>query len=131
MLGDPAVRENIDTVVIQGHTDERGSSAYNWDLSAKRATAVLEALFQSNETLADLYGSYFSASAYSKFRPVDPGKTDASYQQNRRIEISVVPKDANVRKVIDAYMARVPATTGSPGGPAPAASPTPPVVPSP
>ncbi|HEY1694368.1 MAG TPA: OmpA family protein [Polyangiaceae bacterium] len=105
VLADDGIRDNIDTIVIQGHTDERGSSATNWDLSARRATAVLEALFQSNPTLADSYGSFFSASAYSKFRPVDPGTTDAAYQQNRRIEISVVPKDANVRKVIDAYMA--------------------------
>jgi chemotaxis protein MotB len=98
------VRENIDTIVIQGHTDERGSATFNWDLSAKRATAVLDYIFQTNKTLADTYGSYFAASAYSKFRPVNREQTEAAYQQNRRIEISVVPKDANVRKVIEDYM---------------------------
>jgi chemotaxis protein MotB len=104
LLADDQVRENIDTVVIQGHTDERGSASFNWDLSAKRATAVLDYLFQSNKTLADTYGSYFAASAFSKFRPINPAKAEAAYQQNRRIEISVVPKDANVRKVIENYM---------------------------
>jgi chemotaxis protein MotB len=103
LLEDPEVRENIDTVLIQGHTDERGSAAFNWELSAKRATVVLEYLFQTNKALADSYGNYFAASAYSKFRPMNPAKTEAAYQQNRRIEISVVPKDANVRKVIDEY----------------------------
>jgi chemotaxis protein MotB len=102
LLADPEVRETIDTVVIQGHTDERGSASFNWELSAKRATAVLDYLFQSNKTLAD--------SAYSKFRPINPSKAEAAYQQNRRIEISIVPRDANVRKVIDDYMK----STGAP-----------------
>jgi chemotaxis protein MotB len=104
VLADPSVRENVDTILIQGHTDERGSAQFNWDLSAKRATVVLNYLFEANPVLADSYGSYFSASAYSKFRPVDPGKTEASYQRNRRIEIAVIPKDENVRKVIDDYV---------------------------
>ena len=104
LLADNEVRENIDTIVIQGHTDERGSASFNWDLSAKRATAVLDYLFQTNKTLPDTYGSYFAASAYSKFRPINPTKAEEAYQQNRRIEISVIPKDANVRKVIEDYM---------------------------
>jgi chemotaxis protein MotB len=108
LLADAEVRENIDAIVIQGHTDERGSASFNWDLSAKRATAVLDFLFETNRTLADSYGRYFAASAYSKFRPLDEAKTPAAYQQNRRIEISVVPRDANVRKVIDDYMQSVP-----------------------
>lgn len=110
LLGDADVRDNIDTILIQGHTDERGSSSYNWDLSAKRATAVLDYLFASNPLLSDGYGSYFAASAYSKFRPIDRGRSEAAYRQNRRIEIAVVPKDANVRKVIDDYMKSAPAT---------------------
>jgi chemotaxis protein MotB len=107
VLGDADVRANIDTILIQGHTDERGSASFNWDLSAKRATAVLDYLFEANKTLSDLYGNYFAASAYSKFRPLNPDKTEAAYQQNRRIEISVVPKDDHVRKVIDDYMRSV------------------------
>lgn len=107
VLADPAVRPNIDTILIQGHTDARGSPAYNWDLSAKRATAVLDYLFESNPALADSYGSYFAAAAYSKYRPLDPAPNDAAYAQNRRIEIAVLPKDDNVRHVIDEYMQSV------------------------
>ena len=119
ILADDSVRANIDTIAIQGHTDERGSATFNWDLSAKRATAVLEYLFQTNKVLADSYGSYFAASAYSKFRPVNREQSEAAYQQNRRIEISVVPKDANVRRVIEDYM------QGSGPVPTPAATPAP------
>jgi chemotaxis protein MotB len=104
VLADPEVRANIDTILIQGHTDERGSASFNWDLSAKRATAVLDYMFETNKTLADSYGSYFAASAYSKFRPLDATKTEDAYQKNRRIEISIVPKDDNVREVIDDYV---------------------------
>jgi chemotaxis protein MotB len=104
LLADGAVRENIDVIAVQGHTDERGTAAFNRDLSAKRASAVLNYLFEANKTLEESYGSYFAASAYSKFRPINPAKTESAYEQNRRIEISVVPKDANVRKVIDEYM---------------------------
>jgi len=103
VLADADVRANIDSIVIQGHTDERGSAAFNWDLSAKRATAVLGYLFEANKMLADPYGRYFSAGAYSKFRPIDPGTTEDAYQHNRRIEISVVPRDDTVRKIIEDY----------------------------
>jgi chemotaxis protein MotB len=103
VLADADVRASIDTIVIQGHTDERGSDALNWDLSARRATAVVEYLLQANRSLADEYARYFSASAYSKYRPIDPTATDAAYRKNRRIEISVVPRDDNVRKVIEQY----------------------------
>jgi chemotaxis protein MotB len=115
LLADEDIRGNIDTILIQGHADERGSASFNWDLSAKRATAVLDYLFQTNQILADRYGSYFAASAYSKFRPVNPAKTEEAYRQNRRIEISVVPKDTQLRKVVDAYL--------QPPEPAPAPAP--------
>jgi chemotaxis protein MotB len=98
------VRQNIDVVLVQGHTDERGSVAYNRELSAKRANAVLDYMFESEPELEHDYGSYFAASAYSEFRPVNPAKTEVAYQQNRRIEISVVLKDAGIRNVIDDYM---------------------------
>jgi len=97
------VRENIDAIVIQGHTDERGSASFNWDLSARRATAVLDYLFQSNKTLADTYGSYFAASAFSKFRPSTRQKTKRPTNKPPHRNLGR-PKDANVRRVIEDYM---------------------------
>jgi chemotaxis protein MotB len=107
VLADADVRSNVDAVLIQGHTDERGSASFNRDLSAKRANAVLDYLFDANKALEQSYGNYFAASAYSKFRPINTAKTEQAYAQNRRIEISLVLKDANVRKVIDEYMQSV------------------------
>ncbi|HEX4457028.1 MAG TPA: OmpA family protein, partial [Polyangia bacterium] len=107
VLADADVRNSIDTILIQGHTDERGSAAYNWELSGKRATAVLHDLFDANRTLSDSYGNYFAAAAYSKFRPLDPAQNEQAYARNRRIEIAVIPKDANVRKAIDDYVKNI------------------------
>jgi chemotaxis protein MotB len=109
VLSDDAIRPNIDTVVIEGHTDERGSASANWDLSTRRATAVLEYLLQANPRLADSYGGYFAASGHSKYRPLDSAATEDAYQKNRRIEIAVIPRDENVRKVLDDYTKSGPA----------------------
>jgi chemotaxis protein MotB len=127
VLNDQSVRDNIDALVVQGHTDERGSSAYNFDLSAKRANAVLDYMFEANPRLEQNYGSFFAASAFSKFRPLNPAKTDQAYEQNRRIELSLVLKDSNVRKVIDEDTQSI-GTAATPPGSAPNA-PAPPPAP--
>jgi len=124
VLADPAVRENVDVILVQGHTDERGTSTYNRDLSAKRANAVLNYMFEADPSLESTYGSYFASSAYSEFRPINPGRTEEAYEQNRRIELSVVLKDANVRGVIDEYLRNAPSpppapAPAAPGAPAP------------
>lgn len=105
VLADSSVRENVDVIVVQGHTDDRGSAAFNRDLSAKRSGAVLAYLFESQPLLEETFGRYFSASAFSEFRPIDAQDTEEARAQNRRIEISVVLKDSNVRRVIDEYTA--------------------------
>jgi chemotaxis protein MotB len=104
VLGDLEVREYVDAIVVQGHTDDRGSGAFNRDLSANRANAVLDFMFEANPNLEQSYGNYFAASAFSEFRPLDSAANEAAYEKNRRIEVSVVLKDANVRKLIDQYM---------------------------
>jgi chemotaxis protein MotB len=116
VLNDDQVRQNIDTILVQGHTDERGTVAYNRELSAKRANVVLDYMFDTDKSLGDQYGPYFASSAYSEFRPLNTAKNEAAYQQNRRIEISVVLKDASVRSVIDEYMKSLDPMVNPPGG---------------
>jgi chemotaxis protein MotB len=115
-LSNPSVRENVDTVVVQGHTDERGTAGYNRELSGKRANAVLGYMFDANASLEHAYGSYFASSAYSEFRPLSGEKTEQAYTKNRRIEISVVLKDSTVRSVIDEYMQGLSPTLTAPPG---------------
>ncbi|MGB3368368.1 MAG: OmpA family protein [Acidaminobacteraceae bacterium] len=104
VLDDSNTRANIDAINIQGHTDSRGDSEYNRDLSTKRATAVINYLMHDNTNLENKYGKYFLAGGYSEFRPVSSAKTEAAYSLNRRIEISVILKDASIQDVIDEYL---------------------------
>lgn len=106
VLADPEVRDNIDVVAIQGHTDSRGSAAYNRDLSARRASAVLDFMFEAEPVLGERYGRYFAASAFSEFRPISTDDTPEAHRKNRRIEISVALKDSRVRQIIDSYLDR-------------------------
>ena len=84
------LREKLKTVPIE-------ETAVRLQIGAPTLRDILDALARE-------YGEYFASSAYSEFRPVDQGKTEAAFQQNRRIEISVVLKDAGIRSVIDEYM---------------------------
>ena len=104
VLNDSNIRDSIDSINIQGHTDERGSGSYNRDLGSKRATAVVNYLMTSNADLERRYGSYFMASSFSEYRPVSEGTTLADYAENRRIEISVILKDSHVQDIINTYL---------------------------
>jgi len=104
VLDNEEVRENIDAISIQGHTDKRGSGARNRELSAQRATSVVDYMMAANPDLVNKYGSYFVASAYSEYRPINTASTEAAYSENRRIEISVILKDSNIQDVINEYL---------------------------
>jgi len=104
VLDDKEIRSSIDTISIQGHTDERGTPEFNRELSSKRASSVVNYLFKSNVNLQNKYGKYFAASGYSEFRPIDNRKTEEAYSRNRRIEISIILKDEHVQNVINEYL---------------------------
>jgi len=69
-------------VLIEGHTDSRGSSAYNEELSQRRAQAVAEALSERG-----VPGDRYVAKGLGKEYPVASNSTAAGQQQNRRVEI--------------------------------------------
>ncbi len=104
ILDDQDVRANIDAINVEGHTDDTGSSLYNRDLSVKRSTSVVNYMMQTNPSLEIKYGEYFAATGYSEFRPIALGTSEAARQRNRRIEISVIIKDANVQTIITDYL---------------------------
>lgn len=122
VLDDEEVREYVDAIVVQGHTDDRGTSSFNRDLSSKRANAVLDYVFKANPNLEQKYASFFASSAFSEFRPLVREESETAYERNRRIEVSVVLKDANVRKLIDQYMQATPVGVDPNAPPAPAAA---------
>ncbi|TCO74786.1 OmpA family protein [Marinisporobacter balticus] len=104
VLDDKETRANIDAISIQGHTDDVGNPAYNRDLSAKRATTVVNYLMESNKKIESKYGRYFAASGYSEFRPISSSDTEGAKAKNRRIEISIILKDSHIQNTINEYL---------------------------
>lgn len=74
-------------IEIGGHTDARGSDAYNHDLSHKRADSVLE-WFKANCSGANL--GNFTANGYGESQPVGSNKTAKGMALNRRVEFKVM-----------------------------------------
>ncbi|QBQ96798.1 peptidoglycan-associated lipoprotein Pal [Paraburkholderia pallida] len=69
-------------VLIQGNTDERGSSEYNLALGQKRAEAVRRVL-----ALDGVGDSQMEAVSLGKEKPVALGHDEASWSQNRRADL--------------------------------------------
>ena len=75
-------------LLIEGHTDARGSDEYNRQLSAERANAVAEALAQRG-VARDRLRTAGLGEAY----PVATNDTPAGMQENRRVEIVLSDQD--------------------------------------
>jgi outer membrane protein OmpA-like peptidoglycan-associated protein len=77
------MNENPTTrVIIEGHTDSRGSDSYNEELSRRRAEAVKAALATRGVT-----GDRIDAMGRGEGFPVASNDSRAGQQQNRRVEI--------------------------------------------
>jgi outer membrane protein OmpA-like peptidoglycan-associated protein len=77
------MNENPTTrVIIEGHTDSRGSDSYNEELSRRRADAVKAALATRGIT-----GDRIDAVGRGEAFPVATNESRAGQQQNRRVEI--------------------------------------------
>jgi outer membrane protein OmpA-like peptidoglycan-associated protein len=85
------VNEFEQTVIeVAGHTDNVGSEASNQALSQRRASAVASYLGTRN-VLADRMITVGEGEA----RPIASNETDAGRQQNRRVELTLVPLTAS------------------------------------
>ena len=71
-------------VLIVGHTDALGSSAYNQDLSARRASAASRYL-----TTQGLAATRMQTSGKGELEPLAANGTEAGRELNRRIEIAI------------------------------------------
>jgi peptidoglycan-associated lipoprotein len=69
-------------VLIQGNTDERGTSEYNLALGQKRAESVRKAL-----SLLGVPDSQMEAVSLGKEKPQADGHDEAAWAQNRRADL--------------------------------------------
>lgn len=71
------------SVVIAGHTDERGSREYNIALGERRAQAARNYLAAQGVAVNNV-----RVISYGEERPAATGTTEEAYAQNRRAELS-------------------------------------------
>ena len=103
LLGDPVLREHVDQIVFEGHTNSNYSDGddpakaylFNLDLSQRRAYAAMEYIIEG-----DIGSSYdakelLAAIGYSSSRIIyeDAAKTLEDKEKSRRIEIRFRLKD--------------------------------------
>lgn len=69
-------------VRLEGHADERGSREYNMALGEKRANAVRDFLVTQG-----VNGSSLEVVSFGEEQPVATGSDEASWSQNRRVEV--------------------------------------------
>jgi peptidoglycan-associated lipoprotein len=75
------LRDNPDaSVIIEGHTDERGTNAYNLALGERRAESVKSFLVNLG-----VDASRLTTISYGEERPIAFGQTEAAWAQNRRV----------------------------------------------
>jgi peptidoglycan-associated lipoprotein len=70
------------SVVLEGHTDERGSREYNLALGERRALSVKRQM-----VLLGAASSQIRTTSYGEERPVALGSSESAWSQNRRVEI--------------------------------------------
>ena len=76
-------------ILVEGHTDDKGTDAYNLTLSQKRAEAVGNYL--KNNGIA---ASRLSIKWYGESQPKVDNTSDASRSENRRVEFGITANDA-------------------------------------
>lgn len=70
------------SIILEGHTDERGSSEYNIGLGERRAKSVLEILLMKG-----VEPHQITLVSYGKEKPKQSGDTEAVFAANRRVEL--------------------------------------------
>ncbi|MGB7786759.1 MAG: OmpA family protein [Salinimicrobium sp.] len=88
-------------VLIEGHTDDvpyngSGQLTDNWDLSTKRATAIVH-LLQDNKGIDP---QNLTAAGRGEYAPVASNETAEGKAKNRRIEVILTPKLDDLEKLL-------------------------------
>ena len=89
-------------VLIEGHTDNvpyagSGQVKGNWDLSTKRATAIVEILREN----ASIKPDNLTAAGRGEFAPIGTNDTADGKAKNRRIEVILTPKLDEISRLLN------------------------------
>lgn len=101
-LGNVLAQNPDISVLIEGHTDNvpyggNGPLKDNWDLSTKRATAIVHILRENNT----IDPQNLTAAGRGEYAPVASNDTAEGRAKNRRIEVILTPKLDEVTKLLN------------------------------
>ena len=82
------------SVLLAGHTDSKGSDAYNQKLARERADAVRRLLTE----VAGLTDREIQRVSYGESRPVASNASNSRRQQNRRVEAEIRTRKSSKRR---------------------------------
>ncbi len=78
-------KKRVSSIIVEGHTDNKGSNEYNEVLSEKRAQTVRRYLIRGLNLTED----QVSAIGFGEARPIDTNATAKGRLQNRRVDLKV------------------------------------------
>ncbi|MGV8078434.1 MAG: peptidoglycan-associated lipoprotein Pal [Syntrophales bacterium] len=82
------LKENAaDTLLVEGHCDERGTAEYNLALGERRAASVMKYLIDLG-----IDKGRIKTISYGKDRPLDPAQNEEAWAKNRRAHFEINPK---------------------------------------
>ncbi len=101
-LGNVLAQNPEIAVLIEGHTDNvpyggNGPLKNNWDLSTKRATAIVNILTENGSIPKD----NLTAAGRGEFAPIATNATSEGKAKNRRIEVILTPKLDEISKLLN------------------------------
>lgn len=94
------------SILIEGHTDNDkivgnlgGGITNNWDLSTKRATAIVNILEENSR----IDKKNLTAAGRSEFSPIATNSSNEGKAKNRRIEVILTPKLDEISKMLNDF----------------------------
>ena len=83
-----AKHPEIKSIRIEGHTDNRGSDAYNLKLSDARAASVRQYMIEKGLT-----GDRLLSEGFGESKPIKSNRTKKGRAKNRRVEFVIVERE--------------------------------------
>jgi outer membrane protein OmpA-like peptidoglycan-associated protein len=95
-------QKDFDVIVVEGHTDKRGSYELNKDLSQERAESVKDEFIAMGVATEKI-----TASGFSFDQLIDQGDTEAAHSKNRRavIQFHGLKEDSKMKEELAAFKA--------------------------
>lgn len=106
LLMDDEIKQYIEQIIIEGHTNTDGTYLYNLELSQKRALEVMKFLYEKYPKNSSLFRQYVSASGRAYANIVHDAKGIEDKDASRRIEIKFRIKNEKAINELKNFLAR-------------------------